>query len=328
MAAVVVPSPAPAQFPFPAIDRLQLSHSTAEAYDSCARKLEFRKLYQSSYWSDSQAADAGTALHHSWYKYLTSGGNVQEAVAQLALDYPIQYQQSPFQTRSLEACYSTLMAAIESNSLPGYELATIIHNGEEKPAIEIPFQINIKNFTLPHPEMSDGIPITWVGYIDLILHDIMQDRYVVLDIKSTRDDMPDYTPKFRWDSQCTPYGMVLERILNRPIDNFEVIYWVWYIDMLEPRIEAYPFMKDQTDVQEWAQALTVRLMTIKLYWELGWFPRNGKACRAFNRVCPHYDYCESRDRSFIEAMLEQTSLKDERPPFEHWFELDFELEGL
>ena len=314
---------------FPAIDVLQLSYSTRGAYRSCERKLEFYKFYKHSARSESLPGDAGNALHRSMYIYLTTG-DLDKSVATLALEYPIQFQKSAFQYRSLEACYSTLLAAIDaaSQQLLGYELAAIVHNGKELPAIEIPFQININNFTLPHKERSKGIPVTFVGFIDLIFYNSVTDTYIVVDIKTTRDNMQDYTPKFYWDDQCLPYGLVLERILKRPIVDFNIMYWVWYIDHLEPRAEIYPFMKTENHVQEWAQQLAVDLMSIRLYWDLGWFPRRGNACVAYNHVCSHYNYCESRDRKHIETMLEHTGEKDERPPFEPWFEVDFELQGL
>lgn len=313
---------------YPFIPVLQLSHSTMGSYRRCERRLEFYKLYRHSKRTESQAGDAGNALHRAMYTYLTTG-SVDQAVTKLATEYPIQFQESAFQTRSLEACYSTLMAAIENDGLLGYELATIMHNGEEKPAIEIPFQINIKNFGLPHPEAPNGgIPVTYVGYIDMIVYNAVTNTYTVLDIKTTRENMQDYTPKYYWDEQCLPYGLVLERILNREIENFEVIYWVWYIDHLQPKIESYPFVKTQESVQEWSQQLAVDLMNIKLYWELGWFPRRGSSCVGFRHVCSHFDYCQSRDKQYIETMLEHTGEKDERPPFKPWFELDFELQGL
>jgi hypothetical protein len=312
---------------------LQVSYSSLNrTYNSCERRFELNKLYAATHFSESLAGDAGNALHKAQQAYWITGDKVAATWA-LMQHYPIKYQKSVNMKRSLQECYATLLAMMDSKALAAYELAKIkISNGRIVPAVEVPFAINLltKDGTPFFLTLPDGrlLKVVYVGYIDAILYDAFNDIYIVCDIKTTQKYRTDYTPMFQFDSQCLPYAFVLEKILGLQFDTLTVKYFVSYIDALEPRALMYTFEKTKNDVLEWARWLAKTLREIRMYTQMNWFPRNGLACDTFG-VCAHSVYCHTRDRNEIERYLElSTTRKDDRPPFEPWFELDLHLKGL
>jgi hypothetical protein len=320
---------------------LQVSHNSLNrTYTSCARKFEFRKLFNASYFSESLPGDAGNALHKMWQDFLVYGDK-DRAVWQLMKHYPIKFQKSAFMNRSLQACYATGLAMMESTHLAQYELANVnravrINDTVQQQitaAIEVPFAINIQTangtpFILTAPD-GRVLHVVYVGYIDVILYDAFSDTYIVCDVKTTTKWRQDYTATFQFDPQCLPYALVLERILGRPFDTLTVKYLVCYIDILQPRVLMYEFPKTKQDVLEWARMLAKQLREIRMYMQMDWFPRNGLACDGYG-ICPHANYCHERDRRTIEQYLELDAANNgiERPPFEPWFELNLQVKGL
>lgn len=221
------------------INSLRLSESSRNVLRSCPRKLEFRKFYMHSRRDESLPAGAGTALHAAYQNWLVHK-DFELACWQLLLHYPFKFEHNPMKDRSVQACYATLKAMTEFSQYGQYELAYINVNGENRPGIEVPFQINIANFSL---DDSRFVPVTYVGFIDVVFYDIITGDFVVLDIKTHRNNMDDITAVYKFQDQCLPYAMVLERALNHPIDMLDVRYMSCYIDTLEPQIRDYSFIK-------------------------------------------------------------------------------------
>jgi hypothetical protein len=94
--------------------------------------------------------------------------------------------------------------------------------------------------------------ISHIGYIDAIMQNQMTGAYRTLDIKTSRMKLNDATGKFKYDSQQVPYGIVVEHIAQGAIESFEVLYLDCYIDLLEPGVQLYPFIKTQHDLRDWA----------------------------------------------------------------------------
>ena len=163
---------------------LNISNSSLSTYtQTCERKFEFRKFFHHSRRDDSEPGDVGNCLHRVQQTYLKTGSQ-EKAIHTLLIEYPIKYGTKPMQTRSLEACYQTALAAMNSQELARYDLAYIEHDGEEKPAVEVPFRINLltnlAKFTDEPP-----YPIYYIGYIDAIFYDALLGTYVILDITRT-----------------------------------------------------------------------------------------------------------------------------------------------
>jgi hypothetical protein len=304
------------------LESLQLSNSSLNMFHSCPRKLEFRKFYKHSLREESQAMSAGTALHIGYQTFLETG-NKELAIFAFMLAYPIKYQTSPGAKRSLEACFATLLAMFKFDELGRYEIATIKTEEGIKHAIEVPFRINVKNFSLSDTE---NIPVYYVGYIDLVLYDKLEDVYIVCDIKTTTVNMADMSPVYKFDPQCLPYAMVLERLLGLPLDSLDMKYMPCYIHLEEPKIRLYSFPKTRADIEDWVQGLYDDLHQIKNYYTAMWFPRRGNNCMAWNRPCQFFEFCNTRRPDAIEAQLDFAKAREgEDKPIVPWIEMDLEI---
>lgn len=304
-----------------AIDKLVLSHSSRQLLASCARKLEFRKFYECSRRDESLPADAGSALHAGYQMWLDTKDKEASLWAMMS-SYPIQWATTPTASRSLEACYATLVAMMNSHQLNGFELVRVNVNGELKPAVEVPFVINITDFDLYSDELT-RVPVSYVGFIDLILYNILTDEYIVVDIKTTGRNMADMTPVYRFDDQCLPYALVIDRLIGRPMTQLPYKIFSCFIDLFEPRIKLYDFTKNEAEIHDWTRGLWLDLQLIKTYYESQWFPRKASACTAWNKTCQYFDFCESRDSKTINVMLDFANDREPAKPLPTpWITLD------
>lgn len=307
------------------ITKLRVSHSSIRTFRSCARKLEFKKFHPTMSKDESLDGEVGHALHTGYQHYLINK-NRDAAIFAMLQRYPVHLNSNPSNPKSVEACYPTLNAMIDSGAFLEYEIAEIkCLDGELRKAIEVPFQIDITGFNLGDTSKAEFIPVIYVGYIDAILYDKILNEYLVIDIKTTRWNLVDMTPVYHFDEQCIPYAIVLERILGRSLDNLTVKYISVYIDIEKPKITPYEFKKTRIDIEDWARGLLVDLQMIKMYYQMGWFKRNPSACVAFNKVCPHFDLCNQRDHTAIarHLTLDQTPYVEEE--IIPWIKLDLEL---
>lgn len=295
---------------------LELSHSTLQAYHSCPRKLEFAKLFKYNLYTRGIAGDAGIALHKAVGVYLQTK-NKEKAIFTLMLAYPIDLCSNPLWKWSLEATYAGLLKLITYLNLhTELELATI----ENKQAVEIPFLINI------HHGIKDLMPVVYRGFIDFIFYDRMQNSYKIVDLKGTTYDIKDIYTKWRWDSQCLPYALVLKRALNQNVKELDVEYLVAKVHLLESSVISLEYYKSTEDIQEWTQDLIVDLTTIKTCIQTQWFPRRSSSCLNFGRTCQFYDLCESRNLKTIKLMLSSKQVKQTELKFKPALTLDLKIE--
>lgn len=296
------------------VDVLEISHSSLQSFHSCPRKLEFAKLYGFNLKSRNAAGDGGNAIHKAVGTYLTTKSK-DEAVYELMRAYPIDLQDNPLWNWSLEACYATLLSIIDwLNNNSQCELAKV----GDKLAIEVPFLINIKH------GIKGLLPVVYRGYIDFIFYNRIENTYTVLDLKNTTQNTNDFTPKYKFDSQCLPYGIVLKRALDEHLKSLSVQYLVSKVDLQPPAPQLLEFEKDEQDIHEWMQDLIMDLTSIKTYIETQWFPRRGSSCISFNRVCSYFELCHSRNLKTISLMLSSRD-KPEEKPFDPWISLDLQI---
>lgn len=285
------------------LKQLVLSHSSLSSFDKCGRKLEFRQFYGDSPILSEEGfpAAVGKCLHSGYQNFLVHRDETQAAMA-LLMTYPHEeeYRKSDNSTRSLEACYSTLQAMINHPSATRYQVAEIkCRDGKIRPAIEVPFAILVHN-----PWMK--IPVWFVGFIDAILFDNSKQEYLVVDIKTTRQDLNDWNPRFEFDEQTVPYGIILEHILGKKIVQFDVGYLNVYVDLMNPTVEMLPFTKTNQHIEDWIKGLYSRVKRIAEYSDQRWFPRaiNGDTCVSFNRKCQFNEFCSFRDTTSLARMID------------------------
>lgn len=284
----------------PEIKSLRLSHSSQATLHSCARKLEFKKFYQhAAYDGDSTPAEVGKALHVGYQTYLVTGSR-EQAAFEMMMNYPFHLNSDGRDDRSVYAAYGSLEALCAAAPLVEYELARFNVNGVEVPGIEVPFEFRIKNFSLSD---RDNVPVTYVGKVDAVMYNRESQEYGVLDIKTHRRNLWDLSPLYQYDQQLTPYGIVLEHLLNQPIESITARYLSCYVDLVNPKVALYPFVRTKESIDDWAQVLRLDLQLLKTYYMAGWFPRNSGSCLSFNRKCAFLDMCQERDAEVLQKII-------------------------
>lgn len=286
-------------------NHLYISNSSQSLLHACARKFEFQKMYSHPRRESGLKAELGKALHMGYQDFLIHQ-DMDKAILAYMLAYPIHLCDSPTDYSSLEAGYYTLMGMIHASDLMEYEVAKIkCLDGNVRPAIEVPFEIILDGYSLDNDKSHT---VSYVGYIDAILYNKREQNYVVVDIKTTQWALDDYTPLYQYAQQCVPYGFVLEYMKGEKIDQFEVKYLSCRIDLLNPKITLYPFMKSKEDIEDWFRGLIIDLNLVKMYKQMAWWPRtgNGSGCITFKQKCNFFDICFTRDREIIKQIIEDT----------------------
>lgn len=326
-------------------DTLRVSYSSLGTFSSCPRKFEFDKMYPRRVRDgDNYAADVGKALHTGYQDYLIHGDK-EHAIWSFMRAFPYmgEFQQSN-DYRSFEAALATLELMFEDIKIGEYELAQIKRplNQDEQayyakvcldspeardaipdrivvPAIEVPFEIRFEGITIPPcRRFPDGAGISVIGYIDAIMRNYSTGLFRTLDIKTSRMNLKDSTAKFRYDTQQVPYGIVVDHVAQGAVEAFEVLYLECYVDIVEPRVQLYPFLKRQTDIQEWATTKVLQFQQIARFASMDFFPRTDNGCLFYNSPCRYLEPCQSRDAESLTEwfLLGQEPAKEET--FEPW----------
>lgn len=314
---------------------LRVSYSSLNTFHTCNRKFEFSKLYpkRERVFEDFYAADVGKALHAGYQNYLIANDK-ESAIWHMMKEFPFEseYRQDN-DYRSFDAALATLEEMMVEARMTEYELAKIIRppsptelllnpaaKGEIVPAIEVPFELRFKGITLP-----DGRGVAFTGFIDAILRHHMTGLFRTMDIKTSRESLPDATPKFKFDSQQVPYGVVVDHVAQASVDAFEVLYLFCYVDILNPKAVFYPFMKTRQDIQEWITNRLLQVQAIQRYMANDYFPRTDNGCMFYKKPCAFMEPCISRDRSQLTEwfLLGEEPAKEE--PFHPWIIADIDV---
>lgn len=297
------------------MDRLRVSYSSLGTFSSCPRKFEFDKLYPRVNRPDDQyAAEVGKALHAGYQHFLTHDSE-ELAIWEFMQAFPYQLEfMETNDYRSFDAALATLEEMFARVELREYELARIrrpwthqeiaeaeiggvdltLMESPIVPAIEVPFEIRFNGVTLP-----DGRGVSVIGYVDAIMQSHLHQTFHTLDIKTSRLNLTDYTAKFKFDTQQIPYGIVVDHVAEGTVDEFEVLYFNCYIDILNPKAELWRYKKNRQDIHEWCMTKLIQFQQIARYMELDYFPRTDNGCLFFNKPCRYLEPCMSRDRSTL-----------------------------
>lgn len=310
-------------YPFPLPEKLRISNSSLNLFHSCERKLEFRKFYQNATRDSSVPGEVGHALHQGTQHFLQHRDR-DAAMFQMMLGYPMTMAEKYSEKmRTLEACYATQEAIFEYDKLYDYQLSQVVANdGVTRFAVEVPFEITFKNFLL-----LDKIPVSYIGFIDLLLYWIGEQAHIVCDIKTHRNDqLKDRTAVYMFDPQCLPYAIVLEKMLGMPIENLTIKYLDVFVDIREPKVSMYTFHKSREMIEDWARRMYIDLKQLDMYLRMGWFPRRHTACVNFQKnVCKFFAACEYREPSEVIAWMKANKIDTTERPFTPWVELELEL---
>lgn len=317
-------------------DYLRVSYSSLNTFAECARKFEFRKLYpRSSHREEGFAAEVGKALHAGYQDYL-SYRDSDRALWELLKAYPyeLEYMTEKSEDRSLEAAMSTLEAMIAYQPMDEWDLLNIrrpntsleisqgLTEGVVVPAIEVPFELRFTDVILP-----DGRGVAMTGYIDAAMQHRIRRTTASMDIKTHRRFGADAEGKYRYDSQQTPYSMVIEHIQGSVLEELEIFYLDCFVDLAEPRIQLYPYKRDRIDLQEFLMTKVMQFQAIQRYMELDFFPRKDGGCMAWNKPCWYLEVCQTREREAAEHWILRGEEPTEEPEWFPWVVTELEVFG-
>lgn len=304
-------------------DNLRVSYSSLGTMNSCARKFELNKLYlhPENYNEDSLAAEVGKAVHRGYQRYLATG-DVDLGLLELGIAYPHHLCWTYDNDRSWEAAMASYYRMIEYAAYDDWQVANIKnHEGKTVPAIEVSFELVLSGITLP-----DGRGISYVGFIDAIMYQALQlSSFRTLDIKTHRDRTQDRTANYKFNSQQIPYGIVLEHVLGRSIEEFDVDYLDVFVDLLNPRVTPYTYTKDKELLREWLMKLLVDIRNLVTYMRMGLFPRADHGCTAFFRPCRYLDMCHLRDKELVQTSLLLDNEVKKEEPWKPWVKANLEI---
>jgi len=336
------------------MDYLRMSYSSGNTFESCPRKFELDKLYiHPRQRDDAFAADVGTALHAGYQNYLVTRDR-DEATWAFLQKYPFKLEFMEVNDyRSCEASLATLEAMFDSTQMSDYVLAEIRRpltaeeraenkavldakpegflpdsynfilphdpHGKIVPAIEVPFEIRFEGIELPPtPKYPNGCGVAFTGYMDAIMRNLLTDMYRTTDIKTHRDNVKDRTAKYKFDSQQVPYGIVVDHVAGVPVEEFEVLYYDCKIDIIEPQVKLYNFLKKKSDVQEWLLTRVMQMQDIARYAQADFFPRTSGGCMFYNRPCRYLEPCISRDQVVLNQWFTMGDTEVKEEPWEPW----------
>lgn len=288
------------------------------------RKFEFNKLYPRRPRDPDQfAADVGTCLHRGYQDFLANQDE-DRAIWEMMQSYPYLSEFSQRDDyRSLEACISTLIEMCHEADMTEWEVMTIRKpDGEVVPAVEVPFELRLNGIVLP-----DGRGVAFTGFMDAAMRHKGHGKVRTLDVKTHRRQMEDATAKYRFDSQQVPYGICLEHIQGNAVEEFEVLYLDCFVDLVNPRINLYPFLKDSTDLQEWLINTVLGAQRIQRAMEMDYFPRTNGGCMNWNRPCYFLDVCQTRDRAAVEDWLLMGEAPEQRVKEAPWIVAEIDVFG-
>lgn len=274
---------------------LEISHSGLNTFASCPRKWAFRKAiveFQGERRS-SVAADVGTAMHEGFQNYMIHKDE-DKAIEALLLAHPIEIEGTKPDQYAVEASVHTLLEGIKDGKLDNYDLAYFTVGAERHPAVEVGFQVEIE---------CTHVVFRLRGFIDLVLRSMMSDRFMAVDIKTTTPQgSAHFETKYKFDWQCTSYGIPLQGLMGVDTDFDTAIFGVIQSDY-EPRFLMPQFRRTQADVRQYYTYLLDKCAQIERYWIAQHFPRHPQACISFSKPCFYHSSCDVHSVSDMQLAM-------------------------
>lgn len=301
---------------------LRVSYSSLNTFNFCPRKFEFSKLWgqeKKRGYDDSIPAAVGRTFHEAYQHFIVSQ-DLDSAIWLLLKNYPWHLAAyDSYNKRTWDVCLTTFIAACERFSCSEYEIMRLCKpDGEKVDCVEVPFELRFLNTELPG---YAGFAFT--GFTDLILRSRLDQSIRSFDIKTHQDYAKDRSGEYQYNAQQIPYGIVVEHLLNKKIESFDVSYLDCFLSLTEPRVNEYRFTKDQTAIQEWLTARVLQFRQIKQMMELELFSRRESGCVAFRRKCHFLDICATRNQQTLKAWFDE--IEDDVRDWEPWIVAEIDM---
>lgn len=263
---------------------IRLSHSALEVFLQCERMFQLDRLLEGS--PDKQDYPAtvfGKAFGAGVASYLLE----QDREKALLTGYLAYSPVLEDDKRTEEILLNLLIVAFPKldNLLQDWEVAIF----EGKPAVELSFRLNTTTD-------REGHNIYFVGYVDIVLKSKWNNRYAILENKTTGMNLLDIDPLYKNSGQALGYSIVLDKIAGQENVEYDVLYLVGQLrssssGCFSPLVHIREYPKTLQDRLNWFLALGMDMNRLKQMLEFNIFPLRGKSCLQYMRPCKHFGTC-------------------------------------
>lgn len=290
-----------------------LSYSRCLTLRRCPRKFQLDNILcvknenrESVTFSFGHAVGAGV-------QHICAGSTLERAIAHTIANWGVDiYECSDKDWKSRKSLWFAIEAVrkfhalytMNSSPLKDYEMAVI--NG--KPAIELTFSVDI----------GDGY--TYEGHIDGILKHKTQNRYMVLELKTSAANYIE-DAMYKNSDQSVGYSTVLDKIAETldAAASFTVLYVIYKSKAQEYVFK--PFTKSVIHRANWVNSVLFDKETAMRHAESNFYPMRGEACFDFFKECEYFQKCQMSDETLERGKAEETTFTDlEQHDFEFTLE--------
>lgn len=261
----------------------RLSDSARSTLRACERRFQLDRLLVSanvdvSVSKSSPETVRGTAYGAGVQTYLLTG-NMDKAIYDCWLAYSPMLENPPktFLSRTLNNLLQS--KPVLDGIRKKYKIAVF----NDQPAIELSFRLNLDDRWY------------YVGYIDAVLQDLTTGIYGVFECKTTSAYYKDLTPLYRYSGQALGYSIILDQVTGSSQSSFTTDYLVCR-DIsptnFVPEVHLFPFKWTLLDRLKWFFTLQMDVDQLNTMDQHELFPQRKEGCIQYNKVCPHFGFCE------------------------------------
>lgn len=255
----------------------QLSYSSVNTLNQCARKYELYKRRSTGRTQESEQSSVTFAFGH------VVGEGIQavmrgESEEQVIMAMFLMWKPDLFAVheRHKKSFWFAMVAVQKFMHLraAGFlkEYRLVYYNG--MPATELGFCINF----------PDGFRLR--GFVDAVLEHIESGEVLVLECKTTWSAIQ--PANYKNSAQAIGYSVVLD-VVFPDISSYKVLYLVYHTG--EREYTPIPFKKSYLMRAAWIRTLLLEIERIKMYEDAELYPMNGESCFSFGRECEYLQVC-------------------------------------
>lgn len=268
-----------------------VSYSTFGNLHTCERKFALKKLTQAAV-NDSGDYIPYTNIDLAFGKAIESGVQAiflgkgpQETFFDMfrAWDMPFDAAHPKGNPKTFTDATIAIdqFRLIKNSIFQGWEIAYF----KGKPAIELAMLIDIETGHY------------YVGHADIILYNPRENRYRVLEIKTTGSKNL-HEAMYKNSDQATGYSIMLDSIATdrESTATFEVFYLVFSSSLQEWKL--FEFTKSRSMRAGWINTILLDIQRVSIYEKAGYWPKRGGSCFDYFRPCEFFNICDLEFKHF------------------------------
>lgn len=281
-----------------------LSYSRLETFHLCKRKFEIENALGLASRKDTVTFSYGHSVAAGVQEYLRTGSK-QLAVVAAARDYTMPWSDTGTikEQRAKKSVWYAIKATtrfiqLYESQLPNimddlkeYELATVMVDGKEIPAIELQFRVLLEN------------DFVYEGHVDVVMRHKVSKEYAVVEIKTSAfTEVPDCL--YANSNQALGYSIILDKLVHEHAQSsYKVFYLVYCSPQQDWEVRSYP--KQVKRRFDWINNLIRDCEIIEYYQQAAAeggipYPTDGSSCYQFFQPCRYFGSCTMENESLSE----------------------------